>query len=551
MAGLNRRFTLAAVVLPFLLVAMSGWARANSILVTTLDGEGEPVGSPLCSLVDAVTAHNSLAPVNGCAAGSGNDSIFFAVTGTITIDEALDITSGTLAIGGPGFGCSNPGSCGIVISGGGSTQIVVAEPLTTVFLEILTLTNGFAGTGTGGGGAVVADGTDLEIFDSLLVNNTSDGPGAGPRAGAILGLSGTIEITNSTIANNTAAHLGVGSAGGAIWAVSAMKITNTTISGNKADFGGGYFNAPGPSLKGTILSNNTNMNCDSTLPTDVGFNISDDGSCGFLLINHSLNGTNPTLGPLQNNGGPTETFALLGGSPAINRIPVASCTDQEAIPAPLFIDQRLFARPDPFDLTTCDSGAFEFGAERPIEVVPNSEKLQIARSTIANSDRVNLAFSFIDNGPGLTALCDFTTNAFSGVSVDLFEGTCASIPMAGLDLDLSPFVVHTVNHQSYGTLFQLQPNLALQQPNETVSTRIVQLPTPLGACGEWTLNIQVAGLNTSDAVIGLGGTNPFVLVVEDLEGNQGCFDITNAIVGSQIPPPTPHPIVRRGVRRGR
>lgn len=287
-------------------------------------------------------------------------------------------------------------------------------------------------------------------------------------------------------------------------------------------------------------------NCALTL-TDVGFNISDDGSCGFSGLEHSLNNTDP----LQNNGGPTETFAILGGSPAINRIPLASCTDQEASPSPLFIDQRLFARPDPFNLTTCDSGAYEFDAETPIVVVPNSEKLQIAHSTTANSDRVNLAFSFIDNGPGIgTDLCDFTTDAFSDVSVDLFEGTCASIPMAGLDLDLSPFVAHTVNHQSYGTLFQTQPNLALQQPNETVSTRILQQPTPFGACGEWTLNIQVAGLNTSDAAIGLGGTKPFALVVQDLEGNEGCFDITNAIVSSRIPPPTPGPIVRRGVRRG-
>jgi hypothetical protein len=54
----------------------------------------------------------------------------------------------------------------------------------------------------------------------------------------------------------------------------------------------------------------------------------------------------------------------------------------------------------------------------------------------------------------------------------------------------------------------------------------------------------VAGLDT--VAIGLRG-NPFALVIEDGDKNEGCFDITNAIVGNQIPTPTRS--VRRGVRR--
>ncbi|MGC2756447.1 hypothetical protein [Candidatus Binatus sp.] len=72
------------------------------------------------------------------------------------------------------------------------------------------------------------------------------------------------------------------------------------------------------------------------------------------------------------------------------------------------------------------------------------------------------------------------------------------------------------------------------------------LPTPAGSCGEWTLNLEVAGLDTS--ALGLGGSNPFALVLTDTDGDRaGCFDITNAIVGNQIP--TPGHRVRRGVRR--
>jgi hypothetical protein len=91
-------------------------------------------------------------------------------------------------------------------------------------------------------------------------------------------------------------------------------------------------------------------------------------------------------------------------------------------------------------------------------------------------------------------------------------------------------------------LFQMSPTVPSP---ETVSVRIVQLATPEDTCGEWTLNIQVAGLDT--AAIGLGGGNPFALVVEDGDKNEGCFDIDNAVVGGQIPPPTHK--VRRGARR--
>jgi hypothetical protein len=78
---------------------------------------------------------------------------------------------------------------------------------------------------------------------------------------------------------------------------------------------------------------------------------------------------------------------------------------------------------------------------------------------------------------------------------------------------------------------------------------LVALPTPASpACGEWTLNLEVTGLDTKSYALDLGGTNPFALVLTTTDGDfGGCFDINNAIVGNQIDPPTR--TVRRGVRR--
>src|SRR5262249_13543893 len=93
---------------------------------------------------------------------------------------------------------------------------------------------------------------------------------------------------------------------------------------------------------------------------DAGYNISDDNTCGFTATG-SLNNTNPMLNPagLSNNGGPTQTIALLSGSPAIDAIPVADCTDQARTPNPIITDQRLFPRPDSEE-NLCDIGAYEF-----------------------------------------------------------------------------------------------------------------------------------------------------------------------------------------------
>ena len=545
MADRNRRYTFAAIALPFLLIAMAGLARANTIIVNTLDAGSDTF--PLCTLEDAVLAANTQSIHGGCPAGTlNNDTIEFIVTGTIFPDNTLTLNNPNenLTIMGPTFGCAGTGPCGITINGLHHMLLVDAEG-TELALENLTLANGefFAP------GGLLANGSIVGVENCTFVSNIAE------EGGAIGAEDSLVFIINDTFVGNGA---GVG---GAILNVDAeIGISNSTFSGNQANTtsGADIATETGSTVViNSIFANSiTGGNCAGLLGDD-GYNISDDNSCGFVppSVNNSTTLNLDPLG-LQNNGGPTQTVKLEAGSQAIDRIPIKSCIT--FFGGPVTTDQRLFNRPDDGE-SFCDVGAYESGGAAPIVIAPKTERVQIARSGSSNSDKVNMGFTFIYNGD---PDCDIPTGGDedalnSGVGVALFGGTCASLPASGLVLYLNPFVVHTVNHQQYGTLFQ---NFG----TETVSARMVALPKPSGACGAWTLNLEVAGLDTP--AMGLGGTGPFALVVTDLHGDRLdvgvehaltladitgdaalCFDVTNAIVGSQTPPPGHG--VRRRVRR--
>jgi hypothetical protein len=555
MADRNRRFTVAAFVLPLLFLAMSGLARANVIIVNTLDGGSD---ASFCTLPDAIESANDGFGVAGCTGtflpASGADEILIGVTGTIFVDAGrlpLSVSDEVLKI--TTFGD------GPVVIDGGLNEVVPAGGIMFVtslnkFLELtnLTFAHGFAEFG----GALFSDtGGDVDIKDCLFVDNqTTPEASVLSAGGAIYASAGRIEITNSTFFENDALKFAA-TFGGAIFVNTGvtLKLTNSTFEHNYAQTGSAIYNQGTADVKGNIFADHIEDagtgivsplgNCAgiaSPPVTDENYNISVDNSCAFTAASSLNNVTAAALNldplGLQNNGGPSETVALESGSDAINRIPVANCTEQDTHMKPLGTDQRLFARPDLLNPNACDSGAYEFGALGPYTL--NSERVQIARSSTVNSDMVNIGVTFTANGD---PDCDLDEDALnSGFGIGLFQGTCASLPFNGLFLDLSPFQVHTVNHQQYGTLFESSGPI-------TVSARLVALTPPTGLCGKWTLNLEVSGLNTSSASEDLGGANPFALLITDESDAESCFDITNVIVGSQIPKPTPS--VRRGVRR--
>src|SRR5262249_10240678 len=131
-------------------------------------------------------------------------------------------------------------------------------------------------------------------------------------------------------------------------------------------------NGEGATLKNTIVALNTIAGTASApdisnVPGDsrarsLGHNLIGIGDDSLFVngvdgdqVGSIVSPLNPGLGPLQNNGGPTLTMALLPGSPAIDK------GDDSVLASPLFLttDQRGAGFPRKWN-THVDVGAFEF-----------------------------------------------------------------------------------------------------------------------------------------------------------------------------------------------
>ena len=145
-------------------------------------------------------------------------------------------------------------------------------------------------------------------------------------------------------------------AGGGISNAGTLVLNNVTISGNSASSGGGISNAKATTVQNSIVANSPDGGNCSGVMTSHGHNLSSDGTCNFNSPG-DLDNHDPLLGSLQNNGGPTETMALLPGSPAIDSGNPSGCTDGQG--HLLKTDQRGMPRPDREDSFGCDMGAYE------------------------------------------------------------------------------------------------------------------------------------------------------------------------------------------------
>jgi hypothetical protein len=201
-------------------------------------------------------------------------------------------------------------------------------------------------------------------------------------------------LVNTTFSSNVS-----GLEGGAIYAFpGATTITNVTFFETAAAGGGAaIWQAGGPlTVQNTIIGHSlAGSSCGGGVITSGGHNIDQDGTCGFAAAG-DLNGVDPLLGPLQNNGGPTQTHALLGGSPAINPGGAGVCpvTDQRGLPR-----------------VTCDIGAFEFISDCNHNGLDDIAEIAAGVTTDCNHNGIPDNCESPDtDGDGIWDICDTCTD---------------------------------------------------------------------------------------------------------------------------------------------
>jgi len=456
-----------ALAVTALALALPGTASAATFAVNTTADTTTPGGcttDPVCSLRDAVTAANALG-------GGGATINVPAGTYTLTSStngDGLRINGAGLEIAGAGAGQTvirgnggfrvfdvlTPGSptptnpeltlrnltvtggvapaAGLgVISQGDGGGILNQNHLT---LDHVAVTGNSATLGGGGmfspfeaSGAL----TTTTVSDSLIANNQIAGGGGNGQGGG-MAIFGNLSLTNTTVSGNSVAGTGVTEGGGIVTGTPVLasarataSLLNTTIANNTvsgpggaSDFGGGVSgdNIGGAGLtsdlttKNTLIAGNTvdgsKQNCSLLTLVSTSHNLSGDASCGFSDPG-SLQNTDPKLGPLADNGGPTQTQALPDRSPAINAGDNAGCPGT---------DQRGTKRPQD---VVCDIGAFEAVVDADLAL-----KQKVVPHSVSDGENVNYTLTLTNHGP-FTADGVILTGGFPRI-VRKFDptGTC-------------------------------------------------------------------------------------------------------------------------------
>jgi hypothetical protein len=230
----------------------------------------------------------------------------------------------------------------------------------------------FSGNRGTHGGAIFVDGPQTTSWRGsvlTITNSTISGNTATSSGGGIYNAGG-LTVSYSTISDN-AATVDASGGGGGIFNFGTLTIANSTLSGNSASEGGGLHSPPVAFSSGTrpfknsIIAGNTSANGPDVKGElfSQGFNLIGNNSGVNIFPAQASDqiGTpaapiDPLLGPLQNNGGPTFTHALLLGSPAIDKGESSGST----------ADQRGFGRRKDVPALTnapggdgADIGAFE------------------------------------------------------------------------------------------------------------------------------------------------------------------------------------------------
>ena len=296
-----------------------------------------------------VSTPQELASAITSAESYGVPATIHLAAGQYDIGNAIGSVDVSPASGAP-ITLAGAGAGSTILDGDGSGNDVVdlgGSEKTTI--EDVTIENGRDG---------IYDNGALDLSDSVVQNNTANGVESTNHGLTVSGstISGngdgvyvesSFSAVNTTIAGNGGFGLDVD------YSDSGAGLENVTIAGNT---GAGLETSDATTAVNTIVANNAGGDCSGAQSylTSNGHNLDSDGSCfSFDAAAGDLPNTDPQLGALQDNGGPTPTMALAPGSPAVDAGDDASCPST---------DQRGIVRAQG---AHCDIGAFELESSGP------------------------------------------------------------------------------------------------------------------------------------------------------------------------------------------
>jgi filamentous hemagglutinin family protein len=286
------------------------------------------------TITDSTISGNSVTGASSASTGASayGGGIYDTATGMVTINDST--ISGNSATGGNATDPNNESDSGGTASGGGidnagSGTVTISDST----LSGNTATGGGVGvgegSGTGYGGGIENAGTGtVTISDSTLSGNaayaggTNNGVSANAYGGGVNNVAGaTVTIENSTISGNVANGSTIGNSaprygyGGGIFNVGTVTIGDTILAGNTVT--GRNAGESDYAIGGTPTLTDDGYNLYGQSGSDGGFNSGNGVTTAATDI--ELQGAiSSVLSPLSNYGGPTETMALVVGSPAID-----------------------------------------------------------------------------------------------------------------------------------------------------------------------------------------------------------------------------------------
>ncbi|HEX6020540.1 MAG TPA: ELWxxDGT repeat protein [Solirubrobacter sp.] len=306
-----------------------------------LEGNIAPSGGAIASVGGDVTLIRSVVTDNTAAFGGGilaDGGSLKLVDSTISANRATHPSATT-------FGGGVYANAALTVAGGTIAANAAQAGGGLVSLETATLTNTTVSANTASIGFAGIDNRGvMTVTASQIVNNVAQSIGGG--IGNLFSGTGSLRLTRTTVSGNRAN----GGEGGGLESWGEAIIESSTFSANAVENRGPLQIRSSTLVGGALVNTGTAVVTGSIVPTCVGAVTDGGGNTGC--------GVDPLLGPLADNGGPTRTHAPLPGSPAIDAAAACPALDQRGIARPLDGNGDGVAR--------CDAGAVEAPAAAAI-----------------------------------------------------------------------------------------------------------------------------------------------------------------------------------------